>query len=99
MAMVWTHGMWTAKPGNEDEFIAAWNELADWTTANFAGAQGTLLRDREHPNVFISFGPWPDLETVQAWRASDGFRDRVGRIQQTLESFEPRTLDLVTTTR
>jgi hypothetical protein len=30
-----------------------------------------------------------------AWRASDGFRERVGRIQQTLDSFEPRTLDFV----
>jgi heme-degrading monooxygenase HmoA len=95
MAEVWTHGTWTTKPGRADEFVAAWNDLAQWTAAGYPGAQGTLLRDREHENVFVSVGPWPDLETVQAWRASDGFRERVGRIQELLESFEPRTLDPV----
>jgi heme-degrading monooxygenase HmoA len=96
MTEVWTHGTWTAKSGQEDQFVAAWKELADWTIANYPGARGTLLRDRERTNMFVSFGPWPDLETAQAWRASDGFRERVARIQQTIESFEPRTLDLVT---
>jgi hypothetical protein len=24
MAKIWTHGIWTVKPGREDEFVAAW---------------------------------------------------------------------------
>jgi hypothetical protein len=27
MANVWTHGVWTVKPGREDEFVTAWREL------------------------------------------------------------------------
>ena len=57
---VWTHATWTVIPGRESEFVRAWGELGDWTVKAFPGAHGTLLRDTERPNVFVSFGPWPD---------------------------------------
>ncbi len=96
MEEVWTHGTWTVRPGSEDEFVEAWRSMAEWTAAEFASATGTLLRDRERSNVFISFGPWPDLQTVGRWRSSEGFQERVAKIQGLLDAFEPRTLDLVT---
>lgn len=74
---------------------SSWQDLADWTVAEFPEAQGTLLRDREAPNVFFSFGPWRDLDQALAWRASEGFRQRVTRLRQLLESFEPHLLDPV----
>ena len=93
--MVYTHGTWTVTPGREDEFVRRWLELGDWTTENFPDARGTLLRDAEQSNRFVSFGPWPSAEHAERWRASPGFREHVDRIMETLESFEPLTLQLV----
>jgi len=93
--MVYTHGTWIVKPGQEDEFERRWHELAGWTISNFPGARGTLLRDLEQPGRFVSFGPWPTAGHADRWRAAPGFADRVARIRETLESFEPRTLQLV----
>lgn len=58
---VYTMGIWQAKPGREDEFAAAWWEFAEWTGREFLGVEktnGTLLRDRDQPGRFVSFGPW-----------------------------------------
>ena len=93
--MVYTHGTWQVKPGQEDEFVRRWHELADWTIANFPGARGTLLRDVAASSRFVSFGPWPTAEHAERWRGSSGFAARVDRIRETLESFEPATLQLV----
>jgi len=93
--MVYTHGTWNVKPGQEGEFVRRWHDLADWTIANFPGARGTLLRDVEQPSRFVSFGPWPTSEHAERWRSASGFGERVTRIRETLESFEPATLQLV----
>ncbi len=63
---------------------------------SFPGAGGTLLRDREQTNRFISFGPWESVDHVAAWRKSPAFRDGVARIPEVLGSSEPHALDLVT---
>lgn len=95
MGEVWTHGKWVVKPGREDDFIRAWSALGDWTIATYPGAAGRLLRDPEQPNVFISFGPWPDRTAAAEWRSSEGFREAFGVIEETLQSFEPGLFDLV----
>jgi heme-degrading monooxygenase HmoA len=95
MQQLFTHGRWVVKPGREDAFVAAWRDFAEWTVANVEGSSnGWLLRDREQRDHFYSFGPWESLEAIEAWRASAGFQERVGGIQELLESFEPYTLDL-----
>lgn len=96
MSEVWTFARWVAIPGKEEEFVEAWGDLAEWTVTQFPDAKGTLLRDRDVPNVFFSFGPWRDPDQVQAWRASEGFGQRVSRIRELVEEFEPHTLDPVT---
>jgi heme-degrading monooxygenase HmoA len=94
---VYTLGVWTARPGAEDEFVAAWRELAGNTAADFPGATAMLLRDRDRPNVFISYGPWQSMTEIESWRGSATFRDGVARIRASLESFEPHTMDPVVT--
>ena len=94
MANVWTHGTWTVKPGREREFVDAWLTLAREASAELAPPEPpTLLRDRERPNVFVSFGPWQDDEAVERFRSSDAFRAAQQTIRDLLESFEPRTFD------
>jgi quinol monooxygenase YgiN len=82
------------KPGSEDEFVARWHALADWTRTNARGAGwAKLLRNRDDPSHFVSFGPWPDDAAISEWRASPGFQERVGGIQELLVGFEPRVMD------
>ena len=95
MANVWTHGTWTVKPGMEAEFVDAWTTLAREGVADLQAEPPTLLRDRERPNLFISFGPFADDAEVERFRSSDAFRRAQERMRELLESFEPRTLDEV----
>jgi quinol monooxygenase YgiN len=93
MTGVWTHGTWTVKPGNEDAFTEAWSNLARGSLGRFGTAPPTLLRDRDRPNVFVTFGPFASMDEVDEFRASDLFRDGVATIRPLLESFEAATLD------
>ncbi len=87
--MIYTSGDWMVKPGREEEFIEAWHDLAEWTAAEIApGAPATLLHDRDEPAHFRSFGPWDSDEQVAAWRQSEGFLARIGRIRELLDRFE-----------
>ena len=96
MARVWTHGVWTVKAGREDEFVEAWREMAGRGLAELnTAAPPTLLRDRDQPHVFVSFGPWPSIEEVDRFRASEPFRATFARLGDSLERFETRTLDEV----
>lgn len=89
---VYTLGVWTVKKGREDEFVAGWRALAQWTIdEGLAGSAGhaTLVRDHDNARRFISFGPWPSVEAVERWRAHPVFRERFAAIEKTLDSFEP----------
>jgi heme-degrading monooxygenase HmoA len=84
------------RPGRADDFIAAWTEFAEWTSENVQGAgRGTLLRDLDDPNRFVSFGPWESLEAIESWRSLDGWKQRVAQIREMLAGFQPATLELV----
>jgi heme-degrading monooxygenase HmoA len=91
----YTLGVWTVKPGREDEFVRAWEALGEWTIGRAPQASGTLLRDIDQRNRFVSFGPWRTLEEIEAWRAAPEFQAHVGSIRRLLESFEPGTYELV----
>ena len=94
MDEVWTSGTWTAMPGRAREFVAAWRAFAEWTAvAHHPDRRAWLLRDHDRPNVFVSIGPWPSAAAIDARRADPGFRERVARVRELLENFEPHTLD------
>ena len=90
MTDLYTCGTWTVIPGREDDFVEAWTEFAEWTSASMpAAGWATLLQDQETPNRFLTVGPWESLEAVGEWRASEGFQERIGRIREILVGFEP----------
>ncbi len=96
MPIPYTQGVWQVKPGRTDEFVAAWTEFAEWTAEHAQGAgRGTLLRDLADQNRFISIGPWESREAIEAWRALEGWGERVARIREMLVDFQPATLELV----
>jgi quinol monooxygenase YgiN len=91
---VFTLGVWTVKDGCEDNFVRAWRDFAERTKEDFSDATATLLRDREQPNRFVSFGPWESLDQIEQWRNSNTFQAGVGEIRELLEDFAPSTLDV-----
>ena len=92
---VFTSGRWKVLPGKEDDFVAAWSALATQTKVEFPDSTATLLRDRDDPTLFLSFGPWDSIEQIEQWRASHTFQAGVGKIRPLLDGFSPHTLDPV----
>jgi heme-degrading monooxygenase HmoA len=95
MSQAFTHSTWRVKPGHEDEFVRRWEDLADWSALQGLTARAKLLRDTDDPRRFVSFGPWQSMEAIRRWRGAPGFHERVARLQEVLDEFEPRTLVLV----
>ncbi len=96
MGQPYTHGIWTVTPGHEEQFVTAWTELAEWTGREVPGSiWAKLLRDSSAPNRFISFGPWESQDAIEGWRALAGWQERVQRLRELLDGFEPSTLELV----
>jgi hypothetical protein len=92
MTRVWTHGVWTVREGREQEFVAAWRALVPVGTRLGSG-DPILLRDRDRPNVFRSFGSWPDVETAGRFR--EEIRPLLGGMDELLDRFDTFTLDEV----
>jgi heme-degrading monooxygenase HmoA len=90
---VYTLGIWLVKPGREDDFVRAWQQLATRTQQDIPGVKGVLMRDRDVRNRFISTGPWESPEQVELWRASPAFTESYAAMREMLEHFEPHTLD------
>ncbi len=95
MAAIYTYTTWQSRPGMEDEFVKRWEEWIEWSHHQGLGASARLLRDTERPGTFVSFGPWASTSAVASWRARSGYHERVTRLQEVVESFEPHTLELV----
>lgn len=96
MGRPYTSGVWTAKPGREEDFVARWRELAEWAGREFPGAgRPTLLRDMGQPRRFVSFGAWQDLEQIEAFRQHPEFSRHVTVIRETLDDFSPMTYEAV----
>lgn len=93
---VYTVGVWTVKPGREDEFVDAWREMAVRTREEYPGRSATLLRDRRTPNLFIGSGPWESMEQIEQWRLrSPAFGSFISHVRELIESFTPHTMDPV----
>jgi heme-degrading monooxygenase HmoA len=85
-----TSGNWVVKAGREDEFVARWTEFVQWSIDTMgAGVSDApiLIRETASPNHFVSFGGWKDTETVQSWRRSVAFPERLGRCRELCDEF------------
>jgi heme-degrading monooxygenase HmoA len=70
----WTSGSWTVTPGNEEAFVARWEEFLQWTRNEAAGFDSAhLISDRANPQHYVSFARWQSFDSTQAWRALPGF--------------------------
>lgn len=96
LGQLYTSGLWTVKPGKEEEFIHTWDEFAKWSSRHQPGArEAWLLQDLETSNRFLSFGPWESLERIAEWRATSEFAAFVAKARDLCEEIQPRTLKVV----
>ncbi len=96
IGQAFTSGRWRAKEGREEDFIAAWDRFAVWTAGAFpASGRPYLLRSEEDPREFVSFGAWPDFETVAAWRGTGEFAAFVAEARELCEEVVPGRFTLV----
>ena len=90
----YTHTTWRVKRGQKEEFVRRWAEWARWSHRQGLDAPALLLRDIDSPDTFVSFGPWQSAGAVRNWRALAGYQERVARLREVVDGFEPRTLEV-----
>jgi heme-degrading monooxygenase HmoA len=97
MAAPYTHTNtnWIVKRGRDKEFVERWSEWAEWSHRQGLAAHAMLLRDVDNPERFVSFGPWESVRAVRNWRALHGYQERVAKLHEVVDQFEPRTLEVV----
>jgi quinol monooxygenase YgiN len=93
--VICTSGTWLVKAGREDEFARRWEESASNLSLEFPDVTFRLMRDRDDPRRFMSFGEgWRNLEQVEAARSLPSFQDSMASMWRLLESGEMTTLEL-----
>lgn len=95
MVDIYTHTTWHVKPGSRTSSRSA-EESGQigaidrgWAlTHDFSGMSTT-------PIPSSASGAWGSVEAARGWRSLPGYQERVARLQDVVESFEPRTLHLI----
>jgi heme-degrading monooxygenase HmoA len=97
MGEIYTTGSWKPSPGREDAFVEAWAQFAGWASSMPGAGTLRLMRDLHQPGRFVSVGDWESIEEVRNWKSSLEFRERMARVLQHVEEFEPTELAVVAT--
>lgn len=95
MAHIWTHGTYRVKPGCADEFVRAWRELARHAVEEFGVAPPTILCDPEDQDLYVTFGVWDSLDTLERFRSSRLVAERAPALDDLLDSAKVRVLEEV----
>jgi len=90
-----TTGVWTIRPGHEQDFVQAWTEFAAWAgTMPGAGTLrlGFTVTD---PARYVSFAAWDSADAAHAWKQTPEFRERMAQVMVHVAGFEPAELSVV----
>lgn len=97
MRTAYTIGSWQPHPGQEEAFVAAWTEFARWGSTFEGAGTARLARDAHAPERFLSFLDWDSLDAIHAWKGSPEFKERMGVVQQHVDTFAPSEVIVVVT--
>jgi heme-degrading monooxygenase HmoA len=92
---VYTTGSWRPNAGEEEAFVAAWREFAEWASAMPGAGTVRLSRDLRDPGRFVSFARWESIGAVRDWKGSPEFKERMSRVQRFVDKFAPTELEVV----
>ena len=94
----YTLGRWLVKPGQQEAFITAWTELGVFfSSLPHPPGTGTLLRSIDNPHLFYSFGPWRNLDDIQAMRADPRTPAMISQLAALCTEATPGTFIVVAT--
>lgn len=92
----YTLGVWRVKEGREADLIAAWKAVGEaFYDLPRPPGPGTLLRGESDPTLFYSFGPWHQLEDIQAMRSDPRARAAIDRLVDLCVEASPGTFRVV----
>jgi heme-degrading monooxygenase HmoA len=95
VGVTYTSGTWRVRPGDEDEFVAAWEAFVTWAAQMPGSGTFHLVRDIDDPSHFMSFGDWDSFSAQDAWKLEAEFRERIGRVRAHCDEFTPSVFELV----
>jgi len=95
MAETYTNGTWLVKTGEEDAFVAEWKNFVGWGKTMAGSGTFHLVRDRDHPDRYMSFADWESFDAQKAWKALPDFPERIGRVRSHCVDFQPSVYELV----
>jgi heme-degrading monooxygenase HmoA len=96
---IYTTGRWKPNKEKTDAFVEAWAAFAAWASTMPGAGELRLTRDVRAEGVFLSFGAWDSADAVRAWKSGPEFRERMARVLQHVDEFEPSELAVVATAR
>jgi hypothetical protein len=92
----YTLAMYRVQAGREEDFIAAWDELATtFSSLPQPPLWGTLIRHRIDRMLFYSFGPWHSAEHIAAMRENPAAGEAFSRLQQLCDELQPGDFEVV----
>jgi len=95
-ASAYTTGSWQPFPGQEEAFVAAWEEFTSWAAGlPGAGEPAILARDLRAEGRYVSFLGWDGMDAVRGWKGHPEFKERMSRVQQFVDKFAPTELEVV----
>ncbi len=97
MGTMYTTGTWRPNAGTEEAFVEAWAEFASWASGRSGAGTLVLARDVRDRQRFVSFGQWESSDDVRAWKSAPELRERMAKVMQHVDEFEPAELDVVAT--
>jgi heme-degrading monooxygenase HmoA len=96
MTETYTSGTWKVKPGADAAFVQEWTEFVTWASSMPGSGTFRLVRDLDQAGTYYSFAPWESFESQQSWKALPEFHQRIMRVRNHCEDFQPATYELVT---
>ena len=97
MTEVVTTGTWIVAPSKQAAFVEAWASFAGWASSKPGAGMLRLGVDAEDPTRYVSFAAWEDTASVRAWKSAAEFRERIARVLQHVDEFQPAELEVVAT--
>jgi heme-degrading monooxygenase HmoA len=92
---VYTTGSWQPFPGQDEAFVAAWEEFARWAAGLDGAGEAILARDLRAEGRYVSFVGWDDMDSLRGWKGHPEFKERMGRVQQFVDKFAPTEIEVV----
>jgi len=95
MSQAYSSGSCKAKDGEEEEFVKAWTEFAQWLGTMPGAGTAHLTQSMDEPGRYMSFAPWKSADQMHAWKSDPAFKEKMGAVQAHVAEFTPTEWELV----